>query len=195
MKKVVLMAVLLTVISAVSFAGTNELSKTSKFQVVENTESRYDLYYVSENSSNVVVRILDTNGNVMNSDKIIDVKAFKRTYNLKDLPTGSYKIEVKNNEGKAAQIIFHNPIKNSSLHTIVGKLPNVNKFKVLVGPSNMDIPVEVNVYNDKGQLLMHETINSNGFSKVYDLSKLTFEYVTFELSNGKDSARFTRDLK
>ena len=137
MKKPIIMAVLLTVISTVSFAftGTTELSNTSKFQVVENTDSRYDLYYVSESIDNVTVRILGANGKLINSDKLSSVKAFKRTYNLKGLPTGNYIIEVRNGEGKATQDIFHNSSNVINLHAIVGQLPNENKFKVFVGPA------------------------------------------------------------
>ncbi len=112
------MAVLLTVISTASFAstGTTALSATSKFQVVENTDSRYDLYYVRENVGNVVVRILNENGKLITTDKLSGVKAFKRTYNLKGLPIGNYKVEVKNGEGKATQAIFHNPAIKTGSH-------------------------------------------------------------------------------
>ncbi|MCB0494731.1 MAG: hypothetical protein KDC79_01225 [Cyclobacteriaceae bacterium] len=197
MKKTILMAVLLTVISAVSFAKTVELSETTKFQVVENTDSRYDLYYVSENSDDVMVRIMNANGEVVSTDKIQDVRAFKRTYNFKDLPAGNYEIEVKNKEGKASQPVFHNPSKAVNLHSIVGKLPNENRFKVLVGPSETSAePIKVKIYNQRGEVLLEETIDdSNGFSKIYDLSTISGDYVTFHLSKGQEEASYTRDLK
>lgn len=199
MKKSLLMAVLLTVISTVSFAipGTTELSNTSKFQVVENTDSRYDLYYVSENVDNVIVRILDKNGKLLNTDKLADVRAFKRTYNLKGLPAGNYKIEVKNGEGKASQAIFHNPAIHTSLHSIVGQLPNVNKFKVFVGPNNQNKKVQVRIFDENKQLLIEESMKNaqDGFAKIYDLSQVESSYVTFQLTNGKESSSYTRDLK
>lgn len=199
MKKSLLMAVLLTVISTVSFAipGTTELSNTSKFQVVENTDSRYDLYYVSENVDNVIVRILDKNGKLINTDKLAEVRAFKRTYNLKGLPAGNYKIEVKNGEGKASQAIFHNPTINKSLHSIVGQLPNANKFKVFVGPNDQNKKVQVKIFDENKQLLIEESMKNveEGFAKVYDLSKVESNYVTFQLTNGKESTSYTRNLK
>ncbi len=96
MKNSIIMGVLLTVISTVSFAftGITEFSNTSKFQVVENTDNRYDLYYVSENIDNVTIRILDKKGKLVNTDRVTKVKAFKRTYNLKGLPAGNYTIKV-----------------------------------------------------------------------------------------------------
>jgi len=199
MKKSLITAAFLTVISAASFAGTKngttELSNTSKFQVVENTNCRFDLYYVSESFDNVSVRILDENKKVVNTDKVSDIKAFKRTYNLKGLPTGNYTIEVKNGEGKAEQIVFHNPTKNTSFQTTVGKLPNQPRFKVIVGPSSTNKMVSVKIYNDNDQLLMQESIEgTKGFSKVYDLTKLNTKYVTFKLSNGQEFTSFTRDL-
>ncbi len=200
MKKPILMAVLLTVISTVSFAfstkGTTALSNTTKFQVVENTDSRYDLYYVSENIDNVVVRILDEKGNLINTDKLSSVKAFKRTYNLKGLPTGNYKIEVKNGEGKASQAIFHNPAVTKNLHSIVGQLPAINKFKVYVAPSVENKKVNVQIVDDKGTELISDSISAKqGFFKVYDLSQIKANYVTFKISNGKESTSFSRDLK
>ncbi len=199
MKKPIIMAVLLTVISAVAFAstGTTALSTTSKFQVVENTNSRYDLYYVSENFGNVTVRITNENGKLINTDKLTGVKAFKRTYNLKGLPAGNYSVEVKNVEGKATQSIFHNPSIKSSLHSIVGQLPNANKFKVFVGPNNANSKVRVRIYNDKDELLLKDSMNSveEGFSKTYDLSDVDSNFVTFKIDNGTDSTSFSRDLK
>ncbi len=200
MKKPIIMAVLLTVISTVSFAftskGITELGNTSKFQVVENTDSRYDLYYVSENIDNVVVRILNKDGKLINTDKLEAVKAFKRTYNLKGLPQGNYIIEVKNGEGKASQAIFHNPAIKSNLHTIVGQLPSVNKFKVIVGPSIKNDNVQVRILDENGHELLEELISAKeGFSKVYDLSKVKSSTVTFKLSNGKEYASYTRNLK
>ena len=193
------MAALLIVISAVSFArtetGTTELSNTTKFQVVENTECRFDLYYVSENFDNVSVRILNEKGKIVNTDKISDVKAFKRTYNLKDLPTGNYSIEVKNGEGKAVQKVYHNITKNANLHSLVGQLPNSKRFKVLVGPSSVNEMVTVKIFNDKDELLKEESIEAvEGFSKIYDLSKLNTKYVTFKLCNGQETESFTRDV-
>ena len=199
MKKPIAMAVLLTVISTVAFAftGTTELSETSKFQVVENSDSRYDLYYVSESIDNVVVRILDQNGKLINSDKLSDVRAFKRTYNLIGLPTGNYKIEVKNAEGKASQAIFHNPVTATNLHTIVGQLPNVNKFKVLVGPNDHNKKITVQIVDENNNILIEESIKNaqNGFSKVFDLSRVESSYVTFKVNNGEEKASYTRDLK
>lgn len=199
MKKPIILAVLLTIISTVTFAssGTTALSTTSKFQVVENTNSRYDLYYVSETLDNVTVRIIHENGKLINTDKLTAVKAFKRTYNLKGLPAGNYKVEVKNTEGKASQAIFHNPASKSSLHTIIGKLPKVNKFKVFVGPNQANSNVEVKIYNDRNQLLLKESMKNaqEGFAKVYDLTRVESNYVTFELNNGTDSASFSRNLR
>ena len=198
MKKPIIMAVLLTVISTVSFAftGTTELSNTSKFQVVENTDSRYDLYYVSESIDNVTVRILGENGKLINTDKLPSVKAFKRTYNLKGLPSGNYKIEVRNGEGKATQAIFHNPSSVVNLHAIVGQLPNENKFKVFVAPSSENKKVEVTIVDGKGQVLKTETISAKeGFSKVYNLNQVKSDQVTFKLSNGTERSSFTRNLR
>ncbi len=199
MKKPIIMTVLLTVISAVAFAstGTTALSTTSKFQVVENIDSRYDLYYVSENFGNVTVRITNEKGRLINTDKLTGVKAFKRTYNLAGLPAGNYSVEVKNIEGKASQAIFHNPSVKSSLQTIIGKLPSANKFKVFVGPNNANSKVRVYIYNDKNELLLKDSMHSAqlGFSKTYDLTKIDSEFVTFKIDNGTDSSSFSRDLK
>ena len=199
MKKPIILAVLFTVISAATFAssGATALSTTSKFQVVENTNSRYDLYYVSENFGDVTVRITNENGKLVNTDKLTGVKAFKRTYNLKGLPIGNYNVEVKNGEGKASQGIFHNPAIKTSLHSIVDQLPNVNKFKVFVGPSNANGKVKVEIFNDKEELLLNESMHSvqEGFIKVYDLSKIDSDYVTFKIDNGTDSSTFSRNLK
>ncbi len=199
MKNPIILAVLFTVISAAAFAnsGATVLSTTSKFQVVENKNSRYDLYYVSETLGNVTVRILSENGKLINTDKLSDVKAFKRTYHLKGLPAGNYKVEVKNQEGKASQAIFHNPAIKSSLHSIVGQLPSANRFKVFVGPNMANSKVEVKIYDENDELLLKESIINvqEGFTKTYDLSKVNSDFVTFRINNGTDATSFARKLK
>ena len=196
MKKTIFIAVLLTVISAVSFAGVNNLSETTKFQVVENSDSHYDLYYVSENVDNVLVRIVNEDGGVVTTDKIQEVRAFKRTYDFNALPTGNYSLEIKNNEGEASQAIFHNPIKYVNLHSIVGKLPKENKFKVFVGPSDSKAPIKVTINDQNGSVLLKETINgADGFSKIYDLRDITGDYVTFHLSKDQEEVSATRALQ
>lgn len=198
MKKPIILALLLIVISTATFAGNKEnlISPKAKFQVVENSNSRYDLYYVSETADNVRIRILDADGNLVTTDKLQDVKAFKRTYNLSNLPSGNYAIEVKNNEGKASQTIFHNPAIETSLHSILGKLPHQNKFKLFVAPSKQNNEVEVKIYDDKDNLLTTEKINGvDGFSKVFNLTKLKNPYVVFKVCNGTDEQSFVRYLK
>ena len=96
MKKLTILAVLLTVISAACFAEEGKIGETTKFKVVAKSDVKYDLYYVSENAGDVRVTIYDNRGRIISSRKVKDARKFKRTYDFSQLEPGKLKIVVRN---------------------------------------------------------------------------------------------------
>ena len=186
MKVISSMAVLLTVFSASLFANEKELGNTTKFQVVQKSNVKYDLYYVSDSDSKVSVKIYGEGNKLISVDRIVKQKRFKRTYNFSKMSPGNYRIVIKNSEGSADQHITYKP-ELSVLKTIITKIPDSQKCKVIVGDFDKSWPVYISVYDEKDRRIHHDKISSEtGFIKIYDLSKSKIKNATITVSNNND---------
>ena len=194
MKRSTLLAALFLLVSVAAFANVNALSETSSFKVIAKADLKYDLYYVSESEGPVTVRIYDAKGNMITDDKIKNQKAFKKTYNFKELANGNYKIVVNNQEGRASQAVFHNP-SPTKMQIMITQIPESKSFRLHVGDFDTSKPLTVKVYTANNRLIFSEQINETaGFSKVYNLNKVDAETVRFTVSNNKESLSHYRSL-
>ena len=196
MKKLTLLTVLLTVISAVGFAkATPEDSETSKFKIVAKSDVKFDFIYVAEEAGEVCVTIYDAKGNQISSKTEKEAKSFKRTYDFSKLDPGKYKVVVRNADGTRNEVINYK-VKKAVLKTFVSKIPDTKSLKVHVGAFNYEKPVTVNIYNQNNKLIHTEAItNKDSFSKIYDLSKTSAKSVNVRIVNDGEVQSFFYSLK
>ena len=196
MKKLTLLAVLLTVISAVGFAkATPEDGETSKFKIVAKSDVKFDFIYVADEAGEVCVTIYDAEGNKVSNKTIKDAKSFRRTYDFSKLTPGKYKVVVKNADGTSNEVINYK-VKKALLQTFVTKIPDSKSVKVHVGAFNHERPVTVIIYNQNNKLIHTEKIKKkNSFSKVYDLSGTDAKSVNVRVFNDGESKSFSYALK
>lgn len=196
MRKLTLLAVLITVFSAVGFAkATPEDGETSKFKIVAKSDVKFDLIYVAEEAGDVYVTIYDAKGNKVSSKTVTDAKSFKRTYDFSKLRPGKYKVVVKNADGTSNEVINYK-IKKAILQTFVTKIPDSKSVKVHVGAFNAERPVTVNIYDQNNKLIHTEEIkNKSSFSKVYDLSGTAAKAVNVRVLNDGETKSFAYALK
>ena len=195
MKKLALVALLLTVISAASFAIEVPISETSKFKMIAKSDVKYDLYYAADQTGSVRVCIFDAEGNRLNTCFVKETKSFKRTYDFSRLDPGEYTVTVSNDDGKATQVIRHK-IKEQLLQTFVAKLPDAKAVKLHVGGFNAEEPVLVRIYDEDNQLLHREKFDKqNSFSRVYRLDNAQSNSVKVVVENNGEIQRFTHSLK
>ena len=195
MKKLTLLAVLLTVFSAVGFAkATPEDGETSKFKIVAKSDVKFDFIYVAEEVGEVNVTIYDAKGNQVCNNTVKDSKSFRRTYNFSKLEPGKYKVVVRNEDGTRNEVINYK-VKKAVLQTFVSKIPDSKSIKVHVGAFNVERPVTVNIYNQNNRLIHTEEIKNKGsFSKVYDLSKTSTKSVNVRVLNDGEVKSFSYSL-
>ena len=195
MKKLTLLAALLIVFSASSFATEGKPGKAPKFKMIAKTDVKYDLYYSSENSGEVCVIIYDESGKKISSQTMKEVKKFKRTYDFSQLAPGKYKVVVRNDDGSANQQISH-LIKEARLKTFVTKLPESNALKLHVGDFDEDQPVTVKIYNENYKLIHSDEIkNAQSFSRVYNLNNIELKSVSVLVENGGEKQTFIHSFR
>jgi flagellar hook assembly protein FlgD len=193
MKKLTILAVLLTVISAASFAEERKISETSKFKMVATSDVKYNFYYVAEEASDVCVTIYDANGMRVSSKTEKQIKSFRRTYDLSQLEPGKYTIEVRNKSGSADQEISHLiKVKKVRLKTFVSKIPDSKSVKLHVGDFDPNDIVLVKIYNQNNKLIHTEKINQvKGFSRVYNLNLRQLKSARISVENNGEKQSFT----
>lgn len=195
MKKLTILAVLLMVFSAASFAEETKISETTKFQVTAKSDAKYELLYTSDKSSDVLVTIFDESGRKLNTRTVRNAKNFKRTYDFSQLKPGKYKIVVRNESGSANQEIIHQ-IKEARLKTFVSKIPNSKSLKLHVGDFDPSAPVRVRIYDRYNKLIHSEEINNaQSFSRVYNLGATQLDFVSISIENNGETKMFTHDLE
>jgi hypothetical protein len=193
MKKLTIMAVLLTVISAASFAEERKISETSKFKMVATSDGKYNFYYVAEDASDVCVTIYDANGMRVSSKTEKQIKNFKRTYDFSKLAPGKYTIVVRNESGSADQEISHLvKVKEVRLKTFVSKIPDSKSIKLHVGDFDPNEIVLVKIYNQNDKILHTEEIKkASSFSRVYNLNVRQLKSVRISVENNGEKQNFT----
>jgi len=198
MKKLTFLAALLIVFSAASFAEANTVEKPTvkpKFKMVAKSDVKFDLYYASDESSEVSVTIYDAQGRRVSSKTIDKVKNFKRTYDFSKLKPGKYKIVVKNESGSSNQEITYQ-IKEAVLKTFVSKLPDNQSLKVHIGAFDTSKPVLVKIYNQDYKLIHSDEIeNAGSFSRVYDLNNIHSQTVSILIENNGETQTFTHSFR
>jgi len=194
MKKLTVLAVLLTVISAATFADERKISETSKFQMVAKSDVKYELSYFSKKKGDVSVIIYNDKGQRMSSTTVKDANLFRRTYDFSKLGPGKYKVVVKNEDGSASQEIEYK-IKEDILKVFVGKVPNTKALKLHVGDFHSNKAVNIKIYDQDNNLIYRDAIrNAQSFSRVFNLKNISAKSVSVLIENDGETRNFTHSL-
>lgn len=190
-----MLVVLLTVISATTFAEGRKIGESSEFQMVAKSEFKFDLSYASEISSDVSVTIFNELGEKISSKTVKSTKKFKRTYDFSKLKAGKYKIVVRNEDGVAKQVVSYG-YKTTKLNSFVSKMPKSKAIKLMVGDFNSDQEVRVKIYDQNNKLIHSEKIkNKRSFSRIYNLNNTKASAVSVLIENDGDLQSFAHNLR
>lgn len=183
MKKSILVAALVTVMSTSIFAG-NEKGEINAVVKSSTKNGVYELLYRSTTPGTVTVQIFDAKGNLVLTDRVQNQNGFKRPYNFAFQTEGNYTIEVTDNSGKLRLPLMHQAIIAAQPAKVtVSALPDSKKYQVvMVGQIAND--VRVDILDADSRVIFSDNISArNSFSKVYDLSQLKVANFTFEVKS------------
>jgi hypothetical protein len=179
MKKLMISAALLTVLSANVWANPgDEVKSAVKASVTTTTKNGvYQLLY--RGTGAVKVTITNAAGDIVLMDQINAEGGFLRPYNFSSQPAGAYTVTVLDRNGKATLPLVHGATKirpNVQIKAVQDK-----KFQLTLLGSNAE-QVSVNIYDAALNLVYTDQIEKQGsFSRVYDLSKIQTGVFTFEV--------------
>jgi hypothetical protein len=195
MKKITALVVLLTVISTATFASLGPLGENSKFTVFSKSDVKYELVYVSDVPSDVIVTIYDEENRNIVSNTVKEATKFRRTYDFANMAPGKYRVVVKNKEGIGNEEIAH-LVKTAKLQTFTTRIPDSKSVKVHVGDFNINAPVYIKIFDTNDRIVYKNAIENNqSFSQVFDLSKLDLDDVLVTIENDGEIKEFSLAMK
>ena len=151
--------------------------------VKEIDEGKVQLAYYGKVPEKIHVRIYDEKDKEVFKETIKSTKGVKKPYNLRQLPYGKYRFEVKiEDEVSVHNIEYKAPAFPGNVK-MVARAFTKDKFKMMVmGPGYKNF--KLRVYDQNNQLLFQEKIDQNeNFGKVFNLNGSNARTVRLVLSN------------
>lgn len=186
----VLLLLVVTLLSGTAFAKTKPLEtkvgNSASFTIIPKAKlQKFDLVYVSENSSPVTVSIYNEDGDRIYAQTIKGYASFMKSFDVSELTDGEYIVEVENAEGKAKELLRHSNT-GESFNVLLSKTSD-DKINLLVAGFDYKEPVELKIYDGDNRLIHKESISvGKDFMKTFNMSELNTKDVTFLVSNNKD---------
>lgn len=174
MKKLFISALLISA-SILSFAKGNE----KKVKLISDFNSgSVAVLYTEKSAANVLVKISDQDGKLIQTDRIKSKEGFHRPYDVSKLDKGLYTVEVLEN----GDLIHESSLLIDNSKSAVRNLGH-DRFQLTFAEKGCQ-RVAVGIMDSQGNLVHKESVNTtDGFSKVYDLSRLSGEHFTFEVTS------------
>ena len=150
-----------------SVVASSDPDLAGKVTIKEMGESKVQLIFKNDLPENVQVQILNEKNREVFSETIRHQNAFKKPYDLSQLPYGTYTFKVQvDNEAMVHEVDHQAPRFPGNVKVLTeatGK--KKTKFMVL-GPYSKDFTLRI--YDDKDHLILQESIKSEGnYAKVY----------------------------
>ncbi|HEU5291658.1 MAG TPA: hypothetical protein VFU05_13505 [Cyclobacteriaceae bacterium] len=186
MKKSFSILGMLMLISSVVLAGgiDNPLVPSNMAIVKTNTGAR--VFYSTEKSSKVRIRIYDTDDKEVFSDVIKSKENFSRLYNLKNLPEGEYRVVMEDENGIREEL-FSTRKKVEVLSSIIYSKTQQKCLVTFFSQDEADVSVTLLDKNKK--VLASDELSVNGqAAKLFNLEQLKGP-VTVEVSNANGIVR------
>jgi hypothetical protein len=190
MKKLFTMLFVAGIATGTFAAGTKA---DESVQIKKTETAKVAVAFSEAPKGTVIVKISDDQDRLIMRDRINQSEAFAKNYDLKDLPRGTYSIQVIDHSG----IISSASVQNFStirpeVFSRVSKMKE-NSYRLLV--SSLDAQaVEVVIYD--GDKIIHTEMidNPQGLHKVYTIEKAGKEGISFKVKTASGFEKFVSML-
>lgn len=187
MKKIMLFAALLTVISAASFAtGGNDV------KVISDSSAVFKLYYSKPLVAKVKVKIFNAEGEKVFSESIKNENGFVRPYNMSSLPAGTYKFEIDDNTEIETFEFVYAEVKTQEA-AVVANIVKMDEGKFFLGVSSTNNDkVQIDIYNDSNEVVYSaEEVVANQFGQLYNLQSVKSKRFTLVVKHNGNVVKET----
>lgn len=180
-----IMAVLLTVISTVAFAGTNGTTgNDATVRVVAGTANgSYKLIYKGD-EGHVHFKLVDQSGKVLHDERLKANDGFIRPINLSQLPSGDYTFVIENKSETLMEAVTYISTGDKLAGNI--ELEQVGRQIEVRGENLGTSTLNVYIYDDKGLLVHKNIVESNEVDQIYELSNVRSNWVNFVIASADE---------
>lgn len=187
--KTQILVILFSIFTSAIFAGSNPSVLVEKAKTLVINTSGWK-------SEKVNVQIREASGAIIMEEVVSNVKS-SRSYNLKNLPSGSYTIEISNDLKLTVQAfdIEGNFVKTSNdIATIYKPVVNWNDNHLDVNLLTLGAKVDLNITDDENNMVVTKRFDTPTVHKRYDFSKLSpgTYYVNISYGDRTFSKSFTK---
>lgn len=182
MKKITLIAALLTVMSAALFAKEGKGIK-----ILNDSSAVFKVYYSKPVASKVKVNIYNDKGDKVFAESIKNVNGFVRPYNMSALPSGTYTFEISDKtEVETFEFTYaESEVEHASMTANIVRLDQ-GRFFLGVSSDKSD-KVQIEVFNDKDELVYRAIeVVANQFGQLYNLQSVESNGFTITVRNNEE---------
>lgn len=182
------MVALLFLVGTTFMANANENISKNYNLVVKDQGKKLELFYTSDEVKNVKIRIVNSKGKILFSEKI-NSDRFLRPYDLSSLKDGKYFLEISVDGVRTKEefIKGSNHYSPNLQHVKITKNQESEEKFVFTAISDIRDTFSIKIFNEYGVLVHHsyEDINPS-FSKVFVLKKADVKDYTVEVTNSRN---------
>ena len=186
MKVLVKLTVMALLIASNPLLANDENSLETLVSVKNLEPGKIQLAYYGKTPEKVHVQIYDQENKQVFKETINSKKGIKKPYNLRQLPYGEYKIEVRVAEEITVHKVKHEAPKFPGRVKLQAAAFGDNKIKMLVmGPNYKEF--KLRLYDDNNELLYQYDISQkDNFGRVFNLEGSKAKTVRLVLSNNRE---------
>ena len=174
-----------------AFAAGTDADET--VQITKPEAAKVAVAFTEAPKGTVIVKISDDQDRLIMRDRISQTEAFAKKYDLKDLPRGTYSIEVIDQSGVISSASIENfKTVKPEIFSRVSKM-NANSYRLLVSSLEAQA-VEVMIYD--GDKMIHTEMidNPQGLHKIYTIEKAGKDGISFKVKTSTGAENFVSTL-
>ena len=172
-----IIAVLLTVISTVTFANTNDSTKKDALVrvVTGSANGSYKLIYKGEEGQ-VKFKLLNEKGNVLHEERLKTENGFIQPIDLSKMPSGAYTFVIENKTEMLLEAVSFTSLKDRMAKKI--EFDQVADQLEFVG-IDLQSNLEIKIFDDENKLVYTDKITESNIDQIFDFGRIRSNWVSF----------------
>jgi hypothetical protein len=174
-----------------AFAAGTKADETVQIKQIET--AKVAVSFTEAPKGTVIVKISDSQDRLIMRDRINQEGAFAKKYDLKELPEGTYSIQVSDQSGLISSASVENFIEVKSEVFSRVSIMDDNTYRLLVSSLEAQA-VEVVIYD--GDKVIHTEMidNPQGLHKIYKIEQAGKDGISFKVKTASGFEKFVSML-
>ncbi len=174
-----------------AFAAGTKADETVQIRKIESAKIAVE--FTEAPKGTVIAKISDAQDRLILRDRINQSEAFAKKYDLKELPRGTYSIQVLDETGMISSASVENFIEVKPEIFSRVSIMNDNTYRLLVSTLEAQA-VEVTIYDGDNVIHTEMIDNPQGLHKIYKIEKAGKDGISFKVKTASGFESFVSML-